>query len=177
MHFSSLGPVPCVFTSWASSGLTIGSGCRLMAGILSFLSSLRAHVLTLEGCNCWSLWHPFYWYGRKYSISQKLSLDYCMCLCSVTLVMSGSFATSWTVVHQAPLSMDFPGRNTGVDCHFLLQGIFLTQGSYLCFLHWQVDSLPLSHEGSPQLITYPSCILSSGNIKIKEALSLSSRSL
>ena len=24
---------------------------------------------------------------------------------------------------------DFPGKNTGVDCHFLLQGIFLTQGS------------------------------------------------
>ena len=29
--------------------------------------------------------------------------------------------------------------------HFLLQGIFLTQGSNLHFLHWQVDSLPLSH--------------------------------
>ena len=24
---------------------------------------------------------------------------------------------------------DFPGKNTGVGCHFLLQGIFLTQGS------------------------------------------------
>ena len=24
---------------------------------------------------------------------------------------------------------DFPGKNTGVDCHFLLQGIFPTQGS------------------------------------------------
>ena len=33
---------------------------------------------------------------------------------------------------------DSPGRNTGVGCHFLLQGIFLTQGSNLCvlsFLH------------------------------------------
>ena len=101
-----------------------------------------------------------------------------MCLCSVTLDMCDSFADPRTVAHQAPLSMDFPGRNTGVDCHFLLQGIFLTQGSYLCFLHWQVDSLPLSHQGSPQLITYLSCILlSSGNTKIKEALSLSSRCL
>ena len=25
-------------------------------------------------------------------------------------------------------SWDFPGRNTGVDCHFLPQGIYLTQG-------------------------------------------------
>ena len=29
---------------------------------------------------------------------------------------------------------DFPGKNTGVGCHFLLQGIFLTQG--LNLLHW-----------------------------------------
>ena len=34
----------------------------------------------------------------------------------------------WTVAHQAPL-WDFPGKNTGMGCHFLLQGIFLTQGS------------------------------------------------
>ena len=34
---------------------------------------------------------------------------------------------------------------TGVGCHFLLQGIFLTQGSNPCLLCWQVDSLPLSH--------------------------------
>ena len=26
-------------------------------------------------------------------------------------------------------SWDFPDKNTGMDCHFLLQGIFLTQGS------------------------------------------------
>ena len=30
---------------------------------------------------------------------------------------------------------DFPGKNTGVGCHFLLQGIFRTQGSNLGFLH------------------------------------------
>ena len=39
---------------------------------------------------------------------------------------------------------DFPGKNTGVGCHFLLQGNFPTQGSnlrLLRLLHWQVDSL------------------------------------
>ena len=46
---------------------------------------------------------------------------------------------------------DFPGKNTGVSCHFLLQGIFLTQGSNMSLLHWQADSLPLSHQGSPVL--------------------------
>ena len=44
---------------------------------------------------------------------------------------------------------DFPGSNTGVGYHFFLQGTFLTQESNLCLLHWQVDSLPLSHQGSP----------------------------
>ena len=32
------------------------------------------------------------------------------------------FATLWTVAHQAPLSMGFPGKNTRMGCHFLLQG-------------------------------------------------------
>ena len=46
---------------------------------------------------------------------------------------------------------NFPVKNTRVGCHFLLQGIFLTQGwnpCLLCLLHWQVDSLPLSYLGS-----------------------------
>ena len=30
-------------------------------------------------------------------------------------------------------------------------GSFLDQGSNPCLLHWQVDSLPLSHQGSPDL--------------------------
>ena len=38
----------------------------------------------------------------------------------------------------------FQARNTGVGCHFLLQGTFLTQGwnlCLLCLLSWQADSL------------------------------------
>ena len=36
-----------------------------------------------------------------------------------------------------------------MGCHFLLQGIFLTQGSNLRLLHWQADSLPLAPPGKP----------------------------
>ena len=43
---------------------------------------------------------------------------------------------------------DFPGKNSGVGCHFLLQGNFYIQGLNLCLLQWQVDSLPLGHQGS-----------------------------
>ena len=38
------------------------------------------------------------------------------------------FVTPCTVAHQGPLSMGFSSKNTGVGCHFLLQGIFPTQG-------------------------------------------------
>ena len=47
---------------------------------------------------------------------------------------------------------DSPSKNTGMGCHVLLQGIFLTQGSnpcLLCLLHWQTDSLPLVPPGKP----------------------------
>ena len=51
---------------------------------------------------------------------------------------------------------DFPGKNTGVSCHFILQGIFLTHESNPGLLHWQVDSLPLSHQGCPLCAYLPS---------------------
>ena len=54
----------------------------------------------------------------------------------------------------SPVRGIFLGKNTGVGSHFFLQGIFLTQGSnlrLLQLLHSQVDSLPLSHLGSPLL--------------------------
>ena len=40
---------------------------------------------------------------------------------------------------------DFPGKNTGMGCHTLLQGIFPTEGLNLRLLHWQADFLRLHH--------------------------------
>ena len=45
---------------------------------------------------------------------------------------------------------DSPGKNTGMCCHALLQGIFPTQGpnpSLFCLLRWQAGSLPLVPPG------------------------------
>ena len=47
-------------------------------------------------------------------------------------------------------------QNTEVGCHFLFQGIFLTQGLNPCLFHWQADSLPLSHVRSP-ILKYVTC--------------------
>ena len=54
----------------------------------------------------------------------------------------------WTVAHQVPLSWDFPGKNTGVGCHFLLQWNFLAQELkcmlvYKCMSVYQVTDLTL----------------------------------
>ena len=57
------------------------------------------------------------------------------------------FATLWTIACQ-----DSPDKNTGVGCHFLLQRVFMTQGSNPSLLnlpHWQVGSLPLAPPGDP----------------------------
>ena len=47
---------------------------------------------------------------------------------------------------------DSPGKNTGVGCHSLLQGIFLTQGWNPGFLHCRQILYCLSHQGSPKNI-------------------------
>ena len=47
---------------------------------------------------------------------------------------------------------DSPGKNTGVGCHFLLQGIFLTQESNLGLLHCRQILHQLSYKGSPPTI-------------------------
>ena len=42
--------------------------------------------------------------------------------------MSNPFVTLWAVASRLLCPCDFPGNNTGLGCHFLLKGIFLTQG-------------------------------------------------
>ena len=60
-----------------------------------------------------------------------------------------------------PIDCSLPGsslgKNTGVGCHSLPQGIIRTQGSNLHFLYWQVDSLPLSHQGKVKVKVTQSC--------------------
>ena len=59
--------------------------------------------------------------------------------------------TPWTIAPRFLCPWDFPGKNTRVGSHYLLHGIFLTQGSNWRLLHWQADFLPLGHQGSPSI--------------------------
>ena len=68
-----------------------------------------------------------------------------ICVCVSCSVVSNSLRPCGLEPSRLVCPCDFPGKNTGVGCHFLLQRIFLTQGSNLHLLHWQADSLLLSH--------------------------------
>ena len=67
------------------------------------------------------------------------SLSHVLLFCSPIDCSPTGFLSPW----------NFPDKSTVVGCHFFLQGIFPNQGSNLRLLHWQGDSLPISHEGSP----------------------------
>ena len=77
-------------------------------------------------------------------ITHTLTIGVCKSLSHVQL-----YTTPWTA-SRLLCHWGFPGKNTGMGCHFLLQGIFLTQGQKPCLLHWQADCLPVNHLGSPE---------------------------
>ena len=83
---------------------------------------------------------PYRWDTSEALCVHTKSLQSCLTLCDP---MDYSWPSS--SVHE-----DSPGNNTGVGCHAVLQGIFLTQGSnprLLCLFHWEVSSLPLVRPG------------------------------
>ena len=89
-------------------------------------------------------------------VSHLRATPVAVCCCLVTKLCL-TLATPWIVAGRPLCPWDFLGKNTGVGCHFLLQGIFMTQGLNLCLLRWQEDSLPVSHQGNPllQLLVFP----------------------
>ena len=80
--------------------------------------------------------------GRcEFSGLWQTNMNECMISCSV---VSDSFRHYKLWPSRLLYPQDFPGKNTGVGYHFLLKGIFLSQGSnpcLLCLLHWQTGSL------------------------------------
>ena len=65
--------------------------------------------------------------------------DYCCLVLSHVRLL----VTPWTAAQQAPLSMGFPRQESWSGLTFLLQGMDPS------LPHWQVDSLPWSHQANP----------------------------
>ena len=61
---------------------------------------------------------------------QKGWAELCACVLCVLSCFSRVwiFETIWTIAPRLLCPRDSPDKNTGVDCHALLQGIFPTQG-------------------------------------------------
>ena len=76
--------------------------------------------------------------------NQKLFVGY-VCACQVTSVMSDSLQPHGLQPTRLLCPWDSPGKNTGVGCHALLQGLFLIQRSNLCLLCLLGDIRVLYH--------------------------------
>ena len=102
---------------------------------LSFLASFQENM---------------YKHWRRKLVSSPKAM--CVPLCAQALSHVQLFVTYGLYPTSLLCPRNFPGKNIGAGCHFLLQGIFPTQGSnpYLHLLHWLVSSLALSHLGSPR---------------------------
>ena len=108
-------------------------------GLIASFSSTLSHSLWLRLTVC---------------TSTDCKLGFCQSAVYSVTPLCLTPCSPWTVALQAPLSMAFSRQDTGVGSQVLLQGMFPTQGSnpsLLHLLHWQADSLPLSHLESPSL--------------------------
>ena len=75
----------------------------------------------------------------------KRSICVCVCRCLRLFATAWTVWTTWTRLLRP---RDFPGKNTGVGCYLLFQGIFLTQGlnpSLLPLLCCQAGFQPRSY--------------------------------
>ena len=70
---------------------------------------------------------------------------------------------TWTVAQGSSVHGDSPGRNTGVGCHALLQGIFLAWGSNPGLLHFRQILYHLSYHGSPKILEWVAYPFSRGS--------------
>ena len=110
---------------------------------------------------------PLLWYIFHNTITHPSSKTQCWdCLLDSSVYSSFCFwsSSSMDLIPWSPIvkcqslsciwlcnlcPLDSPGKNTGVGCHSLLQGIFPTQGSNLGLLHCGRILYQLSHQGSP----------------------------
>jgi len=89
-------------------------------------------------------WRDKQWVDSRCGKDQGLVLS-----CSV---MSDSLRSQGLWLTRLLCPWDSPGKNTGVGCHVLLQGIFPTQGLNPDLPHCGWILYHLSHQGSPSIL-------------------------
>ena len=137
----------CHWVGIPSSGVSFATASLITDGIrFWFFVSRSVEEGNKIYLRYWTTWRIFV-FQLKDAVKRKWKCE------SLSRVLPS--ATPWTVARQAPLSMEFSRQEIlEWGCHFLLQGIFPTQGSNLNSQHllqWQADSSPLSQLGSPRM--------------------------
>ena len=73
-------------------------------------------------------------------------------------LVTQSCLTLWDLMDCSPpgssVHGDFLGKNTGVGCHVLLQGVFPTQGSNPNLPHCRRILHHMSHQGGPRILEH-----------------------
>ena len=85
-----------------------------------------------------------------YCVFIILVMEFCAVLCLVTQLCPTLCNPMDCSPPGSPVHGDSPGKNTGVRCHALLQGIFPTQRCNPGLLYWRQILYQLSHQGSPK---------------------------
>ena len=93
------------------------------------------------------LWQWF----LTFSIFTSLYCISLVCVLSCSVMSSSLGAHTVCSLPGSSVHGDSPGKNTGVDCHALLQGIFPTQGSNPGLPHCRQILYCLSHQGNPYI--------------------------
>ena len=111
----------------------------LLSFFLFNLANIWKILLTLSKNNMLFCWFFFLLFSITYLLFPSARFEF-VCMCAELFSSVCLFMTPWS-----PVPWNFLGKNTGTDCHYLLQGIFPTQGLNPHLLHWRVAFLPLSH--------------------------------
>ena len=126
------------------------------SGVLKWYNLPQYSLLTTQLCctndwhSCWRQW----WLLLTPGLCKPLPCCVCAVLCLVaqscpTLCDPMDCSSPGSSVHQ-----DSPGKNTGVGCHALLQGIFPNQGWNPGLPHCRWILHHMSHQGSPIILEW-----------------------
>ena len=154
LKLEALAPPPAMFGQSAHCLLKCPLQMKRRPGPRGGRAGLQPHS-PAQAQREWGLRFPICSLGRQPLLLGRLRGIACGSLCGVSNTMCMCWAvlrcfsrvrlvsTLWTIAARLLCPCSSPGKDTGVGCHALLHGTFLTQGSNscpLCLLHWQVGS-------------------------------------
>ena len=141
--------VPCCLITVFSQSLILSLGATSLSWLWSCGLTFYFEVLTLPRINPWLIWSCLV---ILHFVCKAVYMSVWVCEWVCVLVAQSQLTLCGPVDCSPPELLcpwNSPGKNTGVGSHSLLQGIFLSQGSNPCLLHWRRILYHLRCQGSP----------------------------